>query len=44
MPNHPEHHDDTQPARGNRGLLLAAGIVAVIVVLVLLHLAGVIGG
>jgi hypothetical protein len=44
MPNHPEHHDDTQPDQGNRGLLLAAGVVAVIVVLVLLHLVGVIGG
>jgi hypothetical protein len=43
MPSLSEHDDDPQPKHGNRGLLVPVIVVAIVVIFVLLHLAGVFG-
>ena len=43
MHDHPEHTDEPQPPSNKGRLLIGAGIVAVLIVLVALHLTGVIG-
>jgi hypothetical protein len=43
MPSLSEHDDDPRPERSDRGLLVPVIIVAVVVIFVLLHLAGVVG-
>lgn len=44
MPNHPEHDEHVSAAPRSRRVLLGAGVIALAVVLVVLHLSGVIGG
>ena len=42
MPDHPENDDKIEPTGGRRKpLLVAAGVIAAIVLLVVLHLTGV---
>jgi hypothetical protein len=43
MPRFPEHDDDEVPERSGRRLMVPIIVVAVVVVFVLIHLAGVLG-
>jgi hypothetical protein len=44
LPVHPDHHDDAEPTTRPNTWLIGLGLVAVLVLVVILHLTGVIGG